>query len=983
MLLAVDIVGFNAPQRNDQARGHIHQQLYQYLRSALRESAITEDAGYCEDRGDGLIIVFAPTVDLAADLEPLLIRLRAGLHRHNRLSSMAAQIRLRTAAHLGVVGHDGHGLTGSAVSHVFRLLDSPPIRKIAAQQEAVLSLIVSDLVYTSLVQSDASLTIPEDFLSVRAQIKETDAAGWLRVPGWSPDTLAVALTSPTSTSPRVTSSPASRDSLMFSGRTTTLAELDAISAGRVEAAPVALLVGLAGVGKTTTAIRWANRMTAVFPDGQVYINLGGQSPEALTVDTALVQMLRSIGIDESNIPSSVDARGRLWRAQTATRRLLLVLDDAADVEQVRRLLPEAPGCMTVITSRYTLDDLITEVGAKVIRISPMSSEEAIEFVRSIVGDERITAEPEAVEELVQRCRCLPLAIWIAAAAIANQPGRSIADMIDDVTDTAPPDAPADEDDPAAPVIAAFNSAYEDLDELSRRALRRLGLVPGPSFTAAVVTYLLPVSQRVAAQILGDLGRAHLVQLAYGDQYYLHDLIAHYCRERLAAEETRGTQDTVFRAMIDGYVSTAIWHRRRLGRFGRWLGGEAGAADLDASARGDANAWFGAEWRNLAATARVAHAAGMWEATGQLADALFDPLDLRRHLHENVKLQELAADAARATANTRLSALCELRLARLHRESGEYAEALDHAERAHRLSEDLGNRALESDAACVEGTIRWRTGDYDLSFRCAGRALDLARLCGDASAEAAALNLLAQTERRRGDYESAYQDAQAALGIWQDVGDTENEAIGLYSVARLLPRIPGRDMDALSAQERALVIFRQNGDRRGAADALDGLARIEQRLGRLDTAIQHAEEARALRRDIGDRRGETVSLDTLAHLCRAIGDRDHASYRYAEARTYATDGLDIARETDDSYGEAALLSNYARILLSLGMLEEAQEAAERSVHIGAALDDPYGQARRRRNLAKVVRALEQIREGADGLGADPGTTRDDHPSSTAE
>lgn len=182
-LFAVDIVGFTKPNRDDDIRLYLHEQLYEILEKAFDHAGIPWNNCFHEDRGDGVLVVVPPSIAYRGIIDPLPERLRSLIRRHNHVSCEAAGIQLRAAAHVGPVDHDGHGFVGSDINLLFRLLEARPLKRALTGSRAELGLIVSDYVYSTVVCRYPSLVSPDAFRPVRFQIKYTRAQAWIYLPG--------------------------------------------------------------------------------------------------------------------------------------------------------------------------------------------------------------------------------------------------------------------------------------------------------------------------------------------------------------------------------------------------------------------------------------------------------------------------------------------------------------------------------------------------------------------------------------------------------------------------------------------------------------------------------------------------------------------------------------------------------------------------------------------------------------------------------
>ena len=318
------------------------------------------------------------------------------------------------------------------------------------------------------------------------------------------------------------------------------------------AVPIAVLAGTAGVGKTALAVRWARRAAAAFPDGQLYVNLRGYDPGApVAPGDALAGFLRALGLAGDDIPAGEDERAAAYRSLLDGRRMLVVLDNAASVEQARPLLPGSPTCLVVVTSRDSLAGLVARHGARRLDLDMLPAADAIGLLRTLIGD-RVDAEPDAAAELAGQCARLPLALRVAAELAAASPDSRLAELAGELAGEQRRldllDAGGDE---RTAVRGVFSWSYRHLPAAAARAFRLIGLHPGPDFDAYAVAALTaptaltgatagsssrPVTATQAKDALALLARAHLVHPAGGGRYGMHDLLRAYARELAAAED---------------------------------------------------------------------------------------------------------------------------------------------------------------------------------------------------------------------------------------------------------------------------------------------------------------------------------------------------------------------------------------------------------------------------------------------------------------
>ena len=265
----------------------------------------------------------------------------------------------------------------------------------------------------------------------------------------------------------------------FTGRAAELGHLlHAVQTAPPHGLTIVAVDGMAGIGKTTFAVHAAHKLATEFPDGQLFIDLHGFTPGHDPIDpaVALDTLLRAVGVSGGQIPDDVAARSALWREHAAGRRILLLLDNAVDSAQIRPLLPGAPGCLVLITSRARLASLD---GAVAILLGLPPPEDGSEMISRVLGAERVVAQPGAVDQLVEACGRLPLAMRIAAARLNNRPGWTVHNLLDRLRNTERTLGELAIDDRS--VAATIQLSYKGLDDPHQRLFRLLGLHPGVDF----------------------------------------------------------------------------------------------------------------------------------------------------------------------------------------------------------------------------------------------------------------------------------------------------------------------------------------------------------------------------------------------------------------------------------------------------------------------------------------------------------------------
>ncbi|MCQ4082488.1 NB-ARC domain-containing protein [Streptomyces sp. RB6PN25] len=390
-------------------------------------------------------------------------------------------------------------------------------------------------------------------------------------------------------------------------------------------APIAIVSGTAGVGKTSLAVHWAHRAAGAYPDGQLYINLRGHSLDpALSTTQALALLLQSLGVPSGSVPVDEQVQIGLYRSLLSQRRILVLLDNASDVNQVRPLLPGTPQNQAVITSRDSLDSLVVREGAHRIALTEMDPSESVHLLRTVLGASRIDAEPDAAQALADLCAGLPLALRIVAAQLSAHPDRTIAEHVCDLRDSDLLDELQVHGDPETAVAAAMELSYRTLPEDALRMFRLLALVPGPTVSRDAAAVLADVTPRAASRSLTRLTRAHLLEEYRLHRYRRHDLLSLFARRLVDEIENDHDQTAATGRLYAWYLQTAdaatglitpsVSHHERKG-----CPTLASPTHLRASA--EAAAWLEQERANLIAAVHRAADAGHPNMAWHLVDAL--------------------------------------------------------------------------------------------------------------------------------------------------------------------------------------------------------------------------------------------------------------------------------------------------------------------------------------------------------------------------
>ncbi|MGI5185549.1 NB-ARC domain-containing protein [Dactylosporangium sp. CA-152071] len=341
----------------------------------------------------------------------------------------------------------------------------------------------------------------------------------------------------------------------FTGREAQLAALDAMAAAAAEqptAVFVAVVTGAAGVGKTALAVRWAHHVRDRFPGGQLYVNLRGYDPaQPVAAADALARFLTALGVAAQDIPVEEDDRAARFRTEIADRRVLLLLDNASSVDQVRPLLPGTASCTALVTSRDTLPGLVAVDGAQRVEVDLLPPGDANALLGRLIGA-RAQAEPGDAATLAEQCARLPLALRVAAELVVARPDATLADLVAELHDQRRRLAVlVGGDDPRASVSAVLSWSLRHLPPAAARAFGLLGLHPGPDLDVHAAVSLTGGSPAEARAALDVLAWAHLVHRTGPGRYGMHDLLRAY-----AAGQAERPVDGPRSRMFDHYLAAA-------------------------------------------------------------------------------------------------------------------------------------------------------------------------------------------------------------------------------------------------------------------------------------------------------------------------------------------------------------------------------------------------------------------------------------------
>ncbi|MEU0551617.1 tetratricopeptide repeat protein [Micromonospora sp. NPDC005979] len=611
---------------------------------------------------------------------------------------------------------------------------------------------------------------------------------------------------------------------------------------------VAAISGTAGVGKTALAVHFAHRVADRFDDGQLYVNLRGFDPrgQAVSAAKALHGFLDALGVPATRVPADLDAQAALYRSALAGKRILIVLDNARDAEQVRPLLPGTPTTMVLVTSRSQLTSLVSLDGAHPLPLGLLSRDASAHLLTNRLGVERVAAEPKAAEAIITACVRLPLALSIAAAR-AQQSGFPLATLAAELGTAGQRFGVLDAGDAVGEVRTVFSWSYTALSVPAAGLFRLVGLHPGPDITVAAAASLAGRPVDDTRRLLTELTRANLLAEYRPGRFTAHDLLRAY-----AAELSDGTDPTPDRRsatirLLDHYTHTTHAADTLLRPHSDPVDhlmapAAAGVLPERPTSHAEALQWLTAEHPVLLAVLRLAASAGHDAHTWRLGRALDTFLDRQGHWHDRVETCRAALLAAERLGDPVAQAVAHRFLAGAHTVVNRYADAHSHLERALDLYVASGDTEGEARTHQNLASLWDRQGEHRRALEHSKRTLDLARAAGHRRAQADALNAVGWCHAQLGEHLAALAYCEEALDLLQQLDDRAGEAATWDSLGYAHHHL-GQYGRAVECYERTLGLTRDLGDLWGEADTLSRLGDTRLALG--DPASARADWQRAL------------------------------------------------------------------------------------------------------------------------------------------
>ncbi|WP_052848201.1 AfsR/SARP family transcriptional regulator [Streptomyces avicenniae] len=688
--------------------------------------------------------------------------------------------------------------------------------------------------------------------------------------------------------------------------------------------------GMGGVGKTTLAVQVGHQLRDRFPDGRIFLALLGHDPAqpALAPENALRELLRLIGVPQGAVPSNLDQLAALWRQEMSRRRVLVILDDALNADQVEPLLPGASPSLVIITSRRRLAGLS---GVRSLALDVLPEDEAVALFRRQLPEHQ-AADREEVARVVRLCSYLPLAIDIAACRLLTRPAWTTTDLADRLASS--PTGRLDEfRDGTRGLVDAFSMSYRVLTTAQKRFFRIVGLYPGTDFGPHAAAALAGVPVDGAEHLLEELLRVNLFREQSTNRFSVHDLLREYARTLASRGEAVAAihrlTETVLQA-ADLADRLAYPHRLRVGLTEHESAGARPDAARWLEAVGHRD-WFTVEGRNLLALLEHLRAFGPARSHALLTHVLAGFLENEGYLLTALPHLKQAVEHWERTGEDGPRTRALLDLSAVHTHVGDYEEALRLAAEAVEIARAIGDIDAEMQVLHHTGTLHWHTGHYREAVLLQRHVLRLRQQYADDRQVARSLNLLGVCLLHLGKWQEARQHFRHAVVIFSGMGDKRGLYRTLNNLSELMARA-GRRSEALVVCQQALALARPGAGRAELALLHSTEAKLRTMLGDTDQSLILYREALPVIRSGGELLLESVVLNGLGISLRVAGQVDEALPHHATA-------LALARRIHAPNEEMQALRELGHVEYLTGRHEQAVGHAEEALEIARRLASP--------------------------------------------
>ncbi|WP_018687101.1 AfsR/SARP family transcriptional regulator [Actinokineospora enzanensis] len=719
----------------------------------------------------------------------------------------------------------------------------------------------------------------------------------------------------------------------FTGRKEELAEIEAAAAmGR----GVVWVSGAPGVGKSGLAVEVAHRMRDRFPDGQLLVRLNGHAPNVRTMTTedALSQLLVEMGLPAERVPATLGRKCALYQALLHDSKRLVVLDNAESAEHVRALLPQAPGCFVIVTSRRMGEP---DTGEH-IRLAPLPPDEAVELFRRMVDPLRVRGRSAELATVVKRCGYLPMAILVVAAQLRRHTTWPLEHLLGLLAESGPWRTDGDD------LAAAVRMSYQQLDSTRQRMFRLFGHLPGPHLDVVGAAVMADCAPRAARAALDHLHEVCLVEEVAPERYQMLDPLKEFAAAEPSPIAPTEPRDALVR-LHDYYLVTLTSAVGTAYPFDRDLQPTTDRRSPQALSFVDAGlalAWLVAERDNLVAAIAHAAANGLPGHAWRLAVLLWRYFHTSNQFEDWVNTLRLAREIVSDRPDDYGKAHVLLRLATAHDRLGQIAEARGLAQEALVAWERLGDVRGQAATLCALAIPTMELGEQEAATGQFETALKKYEQCADPRGQAHALSMLGHIDELSGDLRLALRRHEAAVPLLREVGHVQGLAHALNNLGTVQLRL-GFPSEALDNHVEAYEHAEERGDRCTAAYALNYIGNVHRAQGNLTEAAHHHSLAQAVAADLSDADLRTRLHHDRGETALAMGNLVEARRNFAAAldladsdgnrghQAHAHHGLARTLHLSGKHADAVIHWRHAETAFAdLGQPEEAEIRAARSV-----------------------------------------------------
>lgn len=680
-----------------------------------------------------------------------------------------------------------------------------------------------------------------------------------------------------------------------------------------------VIEGMGGVGKTGLAVRVAHHLTGRYPDAQLYLSFAEY--EVADWSDALGHLLRMLDVPAARIPLNAGERARVWRAEMAHRRAVIVLDDVADPEQIKPIIPAHGDCLIIATSRQHS----AWPANHILPLEPLEAADAALLLRRLIG-----AGPEyetaKVVEAARLCGGLPLVIRVAAGRIRGADPARLDGLIAELTDLHARHSRVGET--SRHVFPAFERSYNQLTPEQQRIFRLLGGSPCADITLTAAAILTGETEADTEEGIGALVDHFLLERAPPGRFRFHQVIASYAAIRCAEDEGESAR------------------RRAITRLMRYYSQTLDTARMTSA---DGQAWLAAEWRNILLTARYAARHELQRQCADLTHAMAGVLDSSGYWSEALAAHELALQTCHAIADPWRVARAAMDASLASQRTADYVRAEREAAEALAIYASAGDRVGQARALDRLGVIYRNSARFRDALAHHQEAIDLYREVGDRGATAVAVLHTATALGCLGRYEEEIRHLGDALSLFHDAGDLRGEAIVLNNLGAVLDD-RGFHRDAVAHYERSLEIFRRIGGRLNLAMLDQNMGRIQHYKGHYDEAIELYRMALSTFYAIGGRQQQAVVLCD-------IGSAFKSMECYSEALVHHERAAELAARIGDQSQLAAAHCGMGDAYYGFGSYEKAVREYEKAQRLAAEIEAPYLNAKALYGMAEAVHSIQ--------------------------